>query len=179
MSGDNADLKALIRTIPDFPTQGIQFRDVTTLLLDGGGFACAVERLAGLARGRVDLVAAIEARGFIFGAALAHALGAGLVLIRKTGKLPGDTRAIDYALEYGSDSLEMHRDAVSRGARVLLVDDLVATGGTAVAAVKLLREAGAKVGQALFLVDLPDLGGADRLRGMELAVDALVAFEGD
>jgi adenine phosphoribosyltransferase len=176
---DNADLKALIRTIPDFPTQGIQFRDITTLLLDADGFSTAIERMATMADGPVDAVAGLEARGFIFAAAIAKELHAGLVLVRKRGKLPGDTVSIDYALEYGSDSLEMHDDAIPRGARVLLVDDLIATGGTALAAVELLRGAGAEVDQSLFVVDLPDLGGAAKLREAGVSADALMEFEGD
>lgn len=175
----NADLKALIRTIPDFPKPGILFRDVTTLLLDAAGLAKAVERMTAATRGRVDLVAGIEARGFLFAAALAVPLKAGVLLIRKDGKLPGATIAEDYALEYGTDRIAMHADACAPGKRVLLIDDLIATGGTARAAVRLLRKAGAVVEQAQFLVDLPDLGGADALRADGIAVDSLVAFPGD
>lgn len=174
----NDDLKALIRTIPDFPKPGIQFRDITTLLLDARGFATAIERMAAGTRGPVDLVAGIEARGFLFAAALAVPLGAGVLLIRKDGKLPGVTIAEDYALEYGSDRIAIHADACAPGKRVLLVDDLIATGGTARAAVRLLRKAGAVIEQAQFLVDLPDLGGADALRADGVTVDSLVAFEG-
>ena len=177
MSG-NDDLAALIRTIPDFPKPGIQFRDITTLLLDGKGLAETISRLAALHAGPIDVVAGIEARGFIFGAAVAHALGAGLLLIRKSGKLPGITVSVDYALEYGSDRVEMHEDACVPGARVLLVDDLIATGGTALAAIRLLRGAGADVVGASFVIDLPDLGGADRLREQAVPVGTLVAFEG-
>jgi len=176
---DNADLKALIRTIPDYPKAGVQFRDLTTLLLDARGFALTVERMAARVSGPVDCIAAIEARGFIFGAALAREIGAGLVLIRKSGKLPGTARGIDYALEYGHDRLEMHDDAVGKGARVLLVDDLIATGGTALAAVELVRGIGAAIDEALFVVDLPDLGGAARLGEAEVAVESLVTFDGD
>ena len=174
----NDDLKALIRTIPDFPKPGIQFRDITTLLLDPHGLAAVVERMAAQVDGPVDLVAGIEARGFLFAAALAVPLGAGCLLIRKDGKLPGATIAEDYALEYGQDRIAMHADACTPGARVLLVDDLIATGGTAAAAVRLLRKAGATVTQAQFVIDLPDLGGADRLRAEGLRVDSLVAFDG-
>ncbi|MEH3046430.1 adenine phosphoribosyltransferase [Sphingomonas adhaesiva] len=174
----NDDLKALIRTIPDFPKPGIQFRDITTLLLSPHGLATTVERMVAATHGPVDLVAGIEARGFLFAAALAVPLRAGVLLIRKDGKLPGATIAEDYALEYGTDRIAMHADALAPGARVLLIDDLIATGGTARAAVRLLRKAGAMVTQAQFLVDLPDLGGADLLRGEGIAVDALVAFEG-
>lgn len=177
-NADNADLKALIRTIPNFPKPGIQFRDVTTLLLDRGGFSSCVERMAAAAPGPVDLVAGVEARGFLFAGALADRLGAGVLLIRKDGKLPGATIAEDYALEYGQDRIAMHADACAPDARVLLVDDLIATGGTARAAVRLLRKAGARVVQAQFLVDLPELGGADVLRKDGVDVHALVAFEG-
>ncbi|WP_343528540.1 adenine phosphoribosyltransferase [Sphingomonas sp.] len=174
----NDDLKALIRTIPDFPKPGIQFRDITTLLLDPGGVARTIERMVAATRGPVDLVAGIEARGFLFATALAVPLKAGVVLIRKDGKLPGATIAEDYALEYGQDRIVMHEDALVSGARVMLVDDLIATGGTARAAVRLLRKAGGVVEQAQFLVDLPDLGGADALRSDGIAVDALVSFPG-
>jgi adenine phosphoribosyltransferase len=175
----NADLAALIRTIPDFPKPGIQFRDITTLLLDARGFAASVSRLAEAAPAGIDLIAGIEARGFIFASAVAHHLGKGLLLIRKDGKLPGATVGVDYALEYGTDRVEMHEDACVPGQRVLLVDDLIATGGTALAAARLLRGAGAEVVGASFVIDLPDLGGADRLRGEGVAVATLVAFEGD
>ena len=174
----NDDLKALIRTIPDFPKPGIQFRDITTLLLDPGGFALTIERMAAATRGDIDLVAGIEARGFLFAAALAAPLKAGVLLIRKDGKLPGATIAEDYALEYGQDRIAIHEDALVPGARALLVDDLIATGGTARAAVRLIRKAGGVVEQAQFLVDLPDLGGADALRKENITVDALVSFPG-
>ena len=179
MTTDNADLAALIRTIPDHPSPGVLFRDVTTLLLDANGFAATVERMARrVDAGAIDLVAGIEARGFVFAAALAARLGRGMLLLRKTGKLPGDRIGIDYALEYGSDRIEMHADACAPGARVLLVDDLIATGGTAIAALGLLRQAGAIVGTAAFVIDLPELGGADRLREAGLTVETLVAFDG-
>lgn len=173
----NGDLARLIRTIPDFPKPGIQFRDVTTLLLDGDGFAKAIARMAGAAPAGLDLVAGIEARGFVFGAALARELGVGLLLIRKDGKLPGATVGVDYALEYGSDRIEMHADACVPGQRVLLVDDLIATGGTARAAVRLLRGAGAEVAGASFVIDLPALGGAAALRGEGVRVSSLLAFD--
>ena len=176
--GANADIAALSRTIPDFPRPGIQFRDITTLLLDAKGLAMTVERLAALHTGPIDVVAGIEARGFIFGAAVAHALGAGLVLIRKDGKLPGATIAVDYALEYGEDRIAMHEDALVPGARVLLVDDLLATGGTALAAIRLLRKAGGEVVAASFVIDLPDLGGATRIAAEGVPVGALVGFPG-
>jgi len=175
----NADLSALIRTIPDHPRPGIQFRDITTLLLDAAGFAAAVDRMAAAVPGRPELVAGIEARGFIFAAALAYRLGAGLLLIRKDGKLPGETIAEDYALEYGTDRLAMHVDACAPGARVHLVDDLVATGGSALAAARLIRRAGAELSSASFVIDLPDLGGVERLRAEGIAVSSLVSFEGD
>ncbi len=175
----NDDLKALIRTISDYPKPGIQFRDITTLLLDGSGFATAIDRMATAVGDKPDLIAGIEARGFIFGAALARQLGCGLVLLRKQNKLPGLVTGINYALEYGQDRIEMHADAVAPGARVLLVDDLIATGGTALAGVELLRGAGAVVTGASFVIDLPDLGGAARLAAARVAVSALVEFEGD
>ncbi|VXC88704.1 adenine phosphoribosyltransferase [Sphingomonas sp. 8AM] len=174
----NDDLKALIRTIPDFPKPGIQFRDITTLLLSPQGLATCVARMGAAVEGPVDLVAGVEARGFLFAAALAIPLQAGVLLIRKDGKLPGATIAEDYALEYGTDRIAIHADACAPGARVLLVDDLIATGGTARAAVRLLRKAGAVVEQAQFVVDLPDLGGADLLRAEKIAVTSLVAFPG-
>jgi len=179
MTDANTDLAALIRTIPDFPKPGIQFRDITTLLLDPAGFAASVARLADVAPADIDLIAGIEARGFIFASALATHLAKGLLLIRKTGKLPGATIGVDYALEYGTDRVEMHADACVPGQKVLLVDDLIATGGTALAAVRLLREAGAEVVGAAFVIDLPDLGGAELLREAGVAVTTLVSFEGD
>ncbi|MFW2851677.1 adenine phosphoribosyltransferase [Sphingomonas sp. TX0543] len=174
----NDDLRALIRTIPNFPKPGIQFRDITTLLLSPTGLAACVERMAAATDGAVDLVAGIEARCFLFAAALAVPLKAGVLLIRKDGKLPGATIAEDYALEYGHDRIAMHEDALVPGQRVLLVDDLIATGGTARAAIRLLRKAGANVSQAQFLIDLPDLGGAAALAADGVKVDALVAFPG-
>ena len=179
MSDDNDDLKALIRTIPDFPRPGIQFRDITTLLLDHAGFAAAIDRLAARIEDKPDLVAGIEARGFVIGAALALRLGTGLLLIRKDGKLPGATIAEDYALEYGSDRLAMHADACAPGARVLIADDLIATGGTALAALRLVRKTGAVATAAAFVVDLPDLGGAEALRSEGVLVTSLLAFAGD
>lgn len=178
MQHDRDDLRALIRTIPDFPKPGIQFRDITTLLLDGAGFAAAVERLASQIEEKPDLIAGIEARGFVFGAALAQRLGVGLLLIRKHGKLPGATIAEEYALEYGTDRLAIHVDACAPGAKVHLVDDLIATGGTALASVRLIRRAGAAVAGASFVVDLPELGGADLLRAEGVAVHALIPFAG-
>lgn len=173
-------LTALIRTIPDFPKPGIQFRDVTTLLADGAGFGELIDRLAAVvAPLEPDLIVGIEARGFILGAALAKALGKGFVPVRKKGKLPGRTVGIDYVLEYGTDRLELHEGQVTQGARVVLVDDLIATGGTALAAAQLLREQGASVLMALFAVDLPDLGGMAALQADGIAAQALIRFDGE
>lgn len=176
---DNDDLKALIRTIPDYPKPGILFRDISTLLLDGTAFRATIDRIADRVAGRpIDLVAGIEARGFIVAAALAYKLGAGTLLLRKRDKLPGICVGIDYSLEYGMDRLEIHSDACRPGAHVLLVDDLLATGGTALAAANLLRNVGAELVGAAFIVDLPDLGGSPRLRADGLTVDALLDFPG-
>ena len=171
------DLKALVRTVPDFPKPGILFRDITTLIGHGEGFAACVAMLAAKARGAAA-IAGMEARGFIFGAAVAAHLGVPFIPVRKPGKLPVPVLAIDYALEYGTDTLEVDPDAVAQGANVVIIDDLIATGGTAIAAAQLLRRAGAHVGQALFVIDLPDLGGAEKLRGLGIAVDAVMDFPG-
>ena len=174
------DLSTLIRTIPDHPKPGIQFRDITTLLLDPEGLRSAVDGIADRHRGDgVDLVVGIEARGFIFGTAIAYALGLGFVPMRKPGKLPGETVGRDFDLEYGSDRIEMHVGAIASGQRILLVDDLLATGGTAEAAVELVREVGAEVVECAFVVSLPDLGGVTRLERKGCKVHALCAFEGD
>ena len=176
---DNADLAALIRVIPDFPKPGIVFRDITSLLLDGAGFAASVDRLGDLARPmRPDLIAAVEARGFLFGAALAKSLGIGVLPIRKRGKLPGKVVGVDYALEYGADRLEMHLGDCDPATRVLIVDDLIATGGTVMATVELLRGQGAEVAGAVFVIDLPGLGGAAKLRAAGVEVKSLMRFEG-
>ena len=173
------DLAATIRAIPDYPAPGIMFRDITTLLADARAFRQAVDELVQpLAGMKIDKVAGIEARGFILGGAVAHQLSAGFVPLRKKGKLPHKTRAVEYALEYWADAMEMHMDAILHGERVFLVDDLIATGGTALAAVHLLREAQAEIVAAGFVVDLPWLGGADKLRAAGLTVSALTAFEG-
>src|ERR671917_24892 len=161
------DLKATVRTIPDYPKPGILFRDITTLLGDARAFRQAVDELGRPYRhARVDKVAGIEARGFILGGAVAHGLAAGFVPIRKKGKLPHETVRIAYSLEYGVDEMEIHADAIGQDERVILVDDLVATGGTAVAATRLLRQMGAHIIAACFIVDLPDLGGGGKVRGL-------------
>lgn len=179
-SAANADLAARIRTITDYPKPGIRFRDVSTLLLDGPAFRDTIDRLAAFVDiDEVDLVAGIEARGFIVASALSYVLGKGKLMLRKPGKLPGESVGIDYALEYGTDRIEMHVGHVIPGHRILVVDDLIATGGTALAAVQLLRDAGARVELALFIVDLPDLGGADRLRDQNVTPRALCTFAGD
>jgi len=173
------DFAAAIRTIADYPKPGIQFRDITTLLADPATFRAAVDTLVNPYKNAgVDHVAGIEARGFILGGALAHQLSAGFVPIRKKGKLPHDTIRVAYSLEYGVDEMEMHRDAVSPGQRVLLTDDLIATGGTAEGAVKLLRELGAEIVAACFVIDLPDLGGRRKLEALGVDVRTLVEFAG-
>jgi adenine phosphoribosyltransferase len=174
-----SEIRDAIRTIPDYPKPGIMFRDITTLLGDARIFHGVIEELARPWRGkRVDRVAGIEARGFILGGALAHQLAAGFVPIRKKGKLPHATVRVAYSLEYGLDEMEMHKDAVAAGERILLVDDLIATGGTAEAAVRLLRSLGAEIAAACFIVDLPDLGGSARLAGLGVTLQTLVAFHG-
>src|SRR6195256_4091181 len=173
------DLKASVRTIPDYPNPGIMFRDITTLLRNARAFRRAVDELVQpWAGSKIDKVAGIEARGFILGGAVAHQVSAGFVPIRKKGKLPHTTVRIAYSLEYGIDEMEIHEDAVTKGERVVLVDDLIATGGTAEGAVKLLRQMGANVLAACFVIDLPELGGADRLRKMDVPVRTLISFEG-
>jgi adenine phosphoribosyltransferase len=173
------NLAQAIRTIPDYPKRGIMFRDITTLLADAAAFRYAVDALTDPFRNAgIVKVAGIEARGFILGGAIAHQLKAGFIPLRKRGKLPGETYAVEYALEYGVDAMEIHRDAVGDGERTMLIDDLIATGGTAVAAVDLLRRAGADVVAAGFVIDLPDLGGAEKLRALDVPVSTLVAFPG-
>ena len=172
-------LRDAIRTIPDYPKPGILFRDITTLLGNARAFRRAVDELVHpYAGGKVDQVAGIEARGFILGGAIAHQISAGFVPIRKKGKLPHETVRVAYSLEYGVDEMEMHKDAVKPGQKVILVDDLIATGGTAEGAVKLLRQMGADIVAACFIVDLPDLGGRAKLEALGVDVRTLVAYEG-
>ncbi len=174
------DVKDYIRTIPDFPHEGIMFRDVTTLFLDPRGFRMAVDQmLAPYAGVRFDKVAGLEARGFILGGAIAHQLSVGFVPIRKKGKLPGKTIEQSYSLEYGEATMELHDDSLNAGEKVLLVDDLLATGGTAEAGIKLIEKLGAEVIGCSFIIDLPDLGGRAKLETLGMTVDALCAFEGD
>jgi adenine phosphoribosyltransferase len=179
ITAPDSDLREAVRSIPDYPKPGIIFRDITTLLGNARAFRRAVDELvqpwAGM---KIDKVAGIEARGFILGGAVAHQVSAGFVPIRKKGKLPSKRVSVSYALEYGEDTVEMHADALVEGERVVLVDDLIATGGTAEAAVKLLRQLGADVLAACFVIDLPDLGGAERLRKLDVPVRTLISFEG-
>ncbi len=173
------DFEKLIRTIPDYPKPGIMFRDITTLLADAKGFRKAIKRMARpFEDDRIDAVAGIEARGFILGGAIADRLECGFIPIRKKGKLPGKTIGQEYTLEYGVDVIEIHEDAIAENQRILIVDDLIATGGTAEAAVKLLHRTGAKVAGATFIVDLPDLGGMKRLSDLGIEGHAIVAFDG-
>jgi len=179
LPGLEVDLRAAIRTIPDYPKKGIMFRDITTLLGDARAFRRAVDELVQPWAGRkIDKVAGIEARGFILGGAVAHQVSAGFIPIRKKGKLPHKRVSIAYSLEYGLDEMEMHEDAVTKGEKVILVDDLVATGGTAEGAVKLLKQQGADVLAACFIIDLPELGGAEKIRKLGVPVRTLIAFEG-
>jgi adenine phosphoribosyltransferase len=173
-----SDLARLVRAIPDYPKPGIVFRDVTTLFADAHGLARTIEAMAAPFEGEVDLVAGIDARGFILGGALAVRLGTGFIPIRKKGKLPATVYSEPYELEYGVDELEIHIDAIPDGARVLLADDLIATGGTARAAASLIGRAGGRVAAATFVIDLPELGGAQRLRDMGLHVHAVLSFAG-
>lgn len=176
----NATIKSLIRTIPDFPKPGIQFRDITTLLKDAEGLRLTIDAFADHCRGlSIDLIAGIESRGFIVGAPLALRLGVGFVPVRKPGKLPGNKVGLDYQLEYGSDRVELHTDAIAPGARVLLVDDLIATGGTALATATLIENVGGKILECLFVIDLPDLGGRRKLEAQGHQSFALCEFEGD
>ncbi|HEY4158202.1 MAG TPA: adenine phosphoribosyltransferase [Polyangiaceae bacterium] len=173
-------VKSLIRTVPHYPKQGIMFRDITTLLKDAVGFRVMVSELVKrYADQKISKVVGIESRGFIIGAALAFQLGTGFVPIRKKGKLPAETVGLDYELEYGVDRVEMHVDALEKGERVLLVDDLIATGGTAEASWRLIAQAGGHVVECCFVIDLPDLGGKKRLEAHGLQVFALCEFEGE
>jgi adenine phosphoribosyltransferase len=173
-------LKSLIRTIPHYPKHGVMFRDITTLLRDGDGFNATISQFVDRYRDReIGTVAGIEARGFIIGAAIASQLGTGFVPIRKTNKLPGERIGQEYSLEYGVDRLELHIDAISPGQRVLLVDDLIATGGTAEASIKLIEQVEGKVVEACFVIDLPELGGRRRIEAMGHSVFSLCEFEGE
>ncbi|MCH8133566.1 MAG: adenine phosphoribosyltransferase [Myxococcales bacterium] len=173
-------IKSRIRTVPDYPKPGVQFRDITPLLEDPIGLRLAVEGLAAPYKGmEVDKVAGIEARGFILGSAVAVSLEAGFVLVRKAGKLPGETIGHDYDLEYGTDRVEIHKDAIKKGERVLLIDDLIATGGTASAAVQVIEQCGGEIVGVGVVIDLPDLGGSKRIEAHGLKVTSLCSFEGE
>ena len=173
-------LEGLIRSLPDYPKEGIIFRDITTLLQSPSGFRQAVDEMVQpFAGSGIGCVAGIEARGFILGGAVAHQLSVGFVAIRKKGKLPWQTLSVEYDLEYGSDEVEIHTDSFEPGQKVLIVDDLIATGGTACAAVQLVRQAGAEVVGASFVIDLPDLGGGEKLAAMDVPVRTLISFEGE
>jgi adenine phosphoribosyltransferase len=174
-----SDLSSFVRAIADYPKPGIIFRDITTLLGNAGAFRRSVDELVHPFAGRrIDKIAGIEARGFILGGAVAHQLSSGFVPIRKKGKLPHQTVRIAYSLEYGVDEMEIHTDAIGPGERVILIDDLIATGGTAIAATNLLRQIGAEIVAACFIIDLPDLGGAAKLRELGVEVRSLMSFEG-
>lgn len=173
-------IKSRIRTVPHYPKAGVMFRDITTLLKDPVGFRITINELVHRYTAKqIDKIAGIESRGFIVGAALAYQLGIGFVPIRKKGKLPAETVGHDYELEYGTDRIEIHVDALSEGEQVLLVDDLIATGGTAAAAVSLIESMGAKILECCFVIDLPDLGGRARLEKLGQKVYSLCEFEGD
>ena len=174
------DFSTVVRAVPDYPKKGIVFRDITTLLGNAHAFRCAVDEMVQpYAGARIDRVVGIEARGFILGGAVAHQLSIGFVPVRKKGKLPWKTFGLDYDLEYGTDRIEIHEDAVKKGESVLVVDDLIATGGTAFATIKLLEHVGAKVVGCSFVIDLPDLGGADKIRALGKDVKSLVSFKGE
>ncbi|WP_321338994.1 adenine phosphoribosyltransferase [Breoghania sp.] len=174
------ELAAAIRTIPDYPAKGVMFRDITTLLGNAKAFRMAVDALVQPWAGeKIDHIAGVEARGFILGGAVAHQLSAGFVPIRKKGKLPWKTVSEAYSLEYGMDEAEIHEDAITPGQKVILCDDLIATGGTATAAIRLLRKVGAEVVAACFIIDLPDLGGADKIKELGVPVRTLVSFDGE
>jgi len=174
-----ADIAKLIRTIPHYPKEGIMFRDITTLLKDPEGFKTTINMLVAKYKDSpIDYIAGIEARGFILGSALAYALGKGFIPVRKKGKLPGKTITQSYNLEYGSDTIEIHDDALHHGANVLLIDDLIATGGTAIGAITLIEKVGGKIYETAFVVDLPELGGAKKIQALGHKVFALCSFEG-
>ena len=174
------NLKDLIRTIPNYPKDGVMFRDITTLMQHPAGFRRTVDELVHpFAGGYINRIAGIEARGFILGGAVAHQLSIGFIAVRKKGKLPWQTISVEYELEYGTDELEIHIDSIEKGDRILIIDDLIATGGTATAATQLVRDAGGEVVGASFIVDLPDLGGRKRLEEMGVPVRCLMEFEGD
>ena len=173
-------IKSRVRTIAHYPKQGIMFRDITTLLKDPIGFGITINEFVNRYKGQsIDKIVAIESRGLMIGAPLAFALGAGFVPVRKPGKLPSETIGHDYELEYGTDRVEIHTDAIGSGERVILIDDLIATGGTALAAVELIHALGGLIVECGFVIDLPDLGGMQRLRSMGLSCHALTAFEGE
>ncbi|MGK9199800.1 MULTISPECIES: adenine phosphoribosyltransferase [Sinorhizobium] len=179
MTAVQLELISAIRSIPDYPKPGVMFRDITTLLGNPRAFRRAIDELVHPYAGtKVDKIAGIEARGFILGGAIAHQLSAGFIPIRKKGKLPHDTVRIAYSLEYGVDEMEMHRDAVAPGDKVILVDDLIATGGTAEGAAKLLKQMGADIVAACFIIDLPELGGRKKLEALGVNVRTLIEFEG-
>jgi adenine phosphoribosyltransferase len=172
-------LEDYIRTIPDYPKKGIMFRDVTSLWQDAQGFRRVIDALVHPFIGeKIDKIVGIESRGFVLGGAIAHQLSVGFVPLRKKGKLPYKTYSQEYTLEYGTDVLEMHIDAIEKGERVLIVDDLIATGGTAEAAVKLIHQVGGHIVGTAFIIDLPDLGGSEKLKAMNIPILALTSFEG-
>jgi adenine phosphoribosyltransferase len=173
------DIAKLIRTIPNYPKEGIMFRDITTLLKDPEGFKATIDQLAARYKNsKIDYVAGIEARGFILGAALAYNLGLGFIPIRKKGKLPGTTITQSYDLEYGSDTIEIHADAIPKGSNILLIDDLIATGGTAIGAITLIEKVGGIIFETAFIVDLPELGGSKKIQDQGHKVFALCDFSG-
>ena len=173
-------IKSRIRTIPDWPKKGIMFRDITTLLKDPVGLRIMIEDFHKRYKGKdIDVVVGIDSRGFILGGALAFLLGKGFVPVRKKGKIPAKTEAVTYDLEYGTDTIEIHKDAIQKGQRVLIIDDLVASGGTALAAAQLVEKLGGKVVELAFIVDLPDIGGRKKLEGKGYKVYAQCEFEGE
>ena len=173
-------LLSAIRTIPDYPKPGVMFRDITTMLGDARAFRRAIDELVHPWAGtKIDKIAGIEARGFILGGAVAHQMSAGFVPLRKKGKLPPETVRVAYSLEYGIDEMEMHKDGIAPGERVILIDDLIATGGTAEAAVKLLKQMGAVIEAACFVIDLPDLGGRAKIEALGVPVHTLISYDGE